>query len=146
VRASCDPCTVEVGKTATVTADAQDPDGDALTYRWTVPAGNLTSPTNRQTPWTAPNHVGPVTFTVTVNEGAGGPDGTAQLVNVVAPSTPGGSCVTPDSCSTSHSVKRLIAVVTQACVSDAAYLAYDFSTLNVPNAGSLPVTVTSPNS
>ena len=71
MRATCDPCTVEVGKTATVTADAQDPDGDALTYRWTAPAGNVTSPTNRQTPWTAPTQVGPVPFTVTVNDGHG---------------------------------------------------------------------------
>src|SRR3954451_10670110 len=30
VRARCEPCTVEIGKTSTVTADAQDPDGDTL--------------------------------------------------------------------------------------------------------------------
>ena len=85
VTASCDPCTVEVGRTATVTATAQDPDGDALTYQWTVPAGSLTSPTNRQTPWTAPQTVGPVTFTVTVNDGKGGTANATTTINVVRP-------------------------------------------------------------
>src|SRR5206468_11903933 len=41
VRARCEPCTVEIGKTSTVTADAQDPDGDTLTYRWSAPAGRF---------------------------------------------------------------------------------------------------------
>ena len=54
VRARCEPCTVEIGKTSTVTADATDPDGDALTYRWNAAAGTLTSPSDRQSPWTAP--------------------------------------------------------------------------------------------
>ena len=36
VKARCEPCTVEVGKSSTVTADAQDPDGDTLTYKWSV--------------------------------------------------------------------------------------------------------------
>ena len=46
VQARCEPCTVEIGKTSTVTADAQDPDGDTLTYRWSAPPGTLTSPTD----------------------------------------------------------------------------------------------------
>ena len=28
MKARCEPCVVEIGKTSTVTADAQDPDGD----------------------------------------------------------------------------------------------------------------------
>ena len=54
VTARCEPCTIEVGRTVTVTADAQDPDGDTLTYRWTGPSGTFTNPTDRQTIWTAP--------------------------------------------------------------------------------------------
>ena len=54
VRARCEPCTVYVGKSSTVSADAQDPDGDALTYTWSAPAGTLTYAAGRQTPWTAP--------------------------------------------------------------------------------------------
>ncbi len=34
VKASCDPCTVEIGKISTVSADGQSPEGDALTYSW----------------------------------------------------------------------------------------------------------------
>src|SRR3954469_17347130 len=52
VRARCEPCTVEVGRTSTVTADAQDPDGDTLTYRWSAPTGTFQNAADRQTPWT----------------------------------------------------------------------------------------------
>jgi outer membrane protein OmpA-like peptidoglycan-associated protein len=71
IRATCDPCTVEVGKLSTVTAVATDPDGDALTYRWTVATGTLTNPTSAVTPWTAPMQVGAVPFTVTATDPAG---------------------------------------------------------------------------
>jgi outer membrane protein OmpA-like peptidoglycan-associated protein len=85
VRALCDPCTVEIGRTATVTADAQDPDGDPLTYAWKAAAGSLTSPTSRQSPWTAPMQPGPVLFTVTVNDGRGGEASATVTINVIAP-------------------------------------------------------------
>jgi peptidoglycan-associated lipoprotein len=68
-----------------VTATAQDPDGDPLTYQWTATGGSLTSPTNRQSPWTAPNQEGPVTFTVVVNDGRGG---TAQATTVIQVTRP----------------------------------------------------------
>jgi peptidoglycan-associated lipoprotein len=90
VRASCDPCTVPVGRTATVTADAQDPDGDALTYQWTVASGTLANPTSRQSSWTAPMQPGPVPFTVTVNDGKGGTasDQVTIQVTEAAPAAP----------------------------------------------------------
>ncbi|MEI6244003.1 MAG: OmpA family protein, partial [Acidobacteriota bacterium] len=78
-------CTVDVGKTATVSADAQDPDGDALTYAWRAAAGSVTSATNRQTPWTAPMTDGPVTLTVTVNDGKGGTASATTTITVVKP-------------------------------------------------------------
>ena len=46
---------VEIGRSSTVTATGQDPDGDPLTYRWTVPTGTLANPAERQTIWTAPS-------------------------------------------------------------------------------------------
>jgi len=72
VKAQCDPCTVQVGQQATVRADANDPDGDTLTYRWTTPNGSLASPTDRTSQWTAPQQEGPVPVTVTVSDGKGG--------------------------------------------------------------------------
>ena len=36
-----------LGKTSTLTAIAQDPDGDPLTYRWSVPTGTLANPAER---------------------------------------------------------------------------------------------------
>ncbi len=85
VRAACDPCTVEVGKMSTVSADAQDPDGDALTYRWTTSAGTLSTPTNRQSPWTAPMVVGPVPVTITVTDSRGATASASVTIQVVQP-------------------------------------------------------------
>jgi outer membrane protein OmpA-like peptidoglycan-associated protein len=85
VTARCEPCTVEVGKVSTLTADATDPDGDTLNYRWSAPAGTLTNPSDRQTPWTAPMQEGPVQVTVTVNDGKGGTDSDTVTIQVIKP-------------------------------------------------------------
>ena len=85
VKAQCDPCTVEVGKSSTVTADAQDPDGDVLTYRWTAPTGTLASPAERQTLWTASQQEGTVPVTVTVNDGKGGTASDTVNIQVTRP-------------------------------------------------------------
>ena len=66
VKAACNPCTVEVGKTSTVTATVNDSIGCTVTYRWSAPAGTFTNPTGQSTPWTAPMQEGPVPVTVTV--------------------------------------------------------------------------------
>jgi outer membrane protein OmpA-like peptidoglycan-associated protein len=85
VQASCDPCTVEIGKAATVTATAQDPDGDPLTYQWTAKAGTLAMPTSRQSVWTAPMQEGPVPFTVQVSDGRGGTASATTTIQVIRP-------------------------------------------------------------
>ncbi|HXH08058.1 MAG TPA: OmpA family protein [Vicinamibacterales bacterium] len=85
VRARCEPCTVEVGQRATVTAEAQDPDGDVLRYQWRAPAGTLAQPTDRQTAWTAPLEPGPVPVTVTVDDGKGGTASDTVTLQVVRP-------------------------------------------------------------
>ena len=66
VKASCNPCTVEVGKTSTVNAVATDSTGCSVTYSWNAPAGTFTNGRSQSTPWTAPNQEGPVPVTVTV--------------------------------------------------------------------------------
>ena len=85
VTARCEPCTIEVGRTTTVTADAQDPDGDTLAYRWTGPSGTFTNPTDRQTIWTAPQQEGPVQLTIGVNDGKGGTASANVTIQVVRP-------------------------------------------------------------
>jgi outer membrane protein OmpA-like peptidoglycan-associated protein len=66
VKAACDPCSVEIGRTSTVTATVQDSIACPVTYRWTAPAGTLGQPAERQTIWTAPNQEGSVPVTITV--------------------------------------------------------------------------------
>jgi len=85
VKARCNPCTVEVGKSSTVTADAQDPDGDTLTYKWTAPAGTFANPAERETLWTAPNQEGTVPATVTVDDGKSGTASDSVNIQVVRP-------------------------------------------------------------
>ena len=85
MQAQCDPCTVEVGRTSTVTANASDPDGDPLTYAWKAAQGTLANPAARQSLWTAPQQEGTVPVTVTVNDGKGGTASSSVNIQVVRP-------------------------------------------------------------
>jgi outer membrane protein OmpA-like peptidoglycan-associated protein len=85
VKARCEPCTVEVGKVSTVTADASDADGDRLAYTWSAPAGTLANPADRQTPWTAPMQEGPVPVTITVDDGHGHTATDTVTIQVIKP-------------------------------------------------------------
>jgi outer membrane protein OmpA-like peptidoglycan-associated protein len=85
VQAQCDPCTVGVGRTSTVTATGNDPDGDALTYRWTAPQGTLANPAARQSLWTAPQQEGTVQLTVTADDGKGGTATATVNIQVIRP-------------------------------------------------------------
>jgi len=66
VQAACDPCTVEIGKSSTVTATVTDSQQCAVTYRWSAPSGTFAQATARQTLWTAGQQEGSVPVTVTV--------------------------------------------------------------------------------
>ena len=85
VKARCEPCSVEVGKSSTVTADAQDPDGDQLAYTWSAPTGTFQNPADRQSLWTAPMEPGPVPVTVNVSDGKGGTASDTVTIQVVRP-------------------------------------------------------------
>jgi outer membrane protein OmpA-like peptidoglycan-associated protein len=66
VKAACDPCTVEVGKTSTVTATPTSSISCVVTYAWSAPTGTFADRTQQKTIWTAPMQEGPVPVTVTV--------------------------------------------------------------------------------
>jgi outer membrane protein OmpA-like peptidoglycan-associated protein len=66
VKAACDPCSVEVGRSSTVTATVTDSIGCSVTYRWTAPSGSLAQPAERSTLWTASQQESSVPVTVTV--------------------------------------------------------------------------------
>jgi outer membrane protein OmpA-like peptidoglycan-associated protein len=83
VKAQCDPCTVFVGERSQLTANANDPDGDPLTYQWTAPTGKLDQPTTPKPIWTAPMQVGSVPVTVTVNDGRGGTASDTVTIQVI---------------------------------------------------------------
>jgi glucose/arabinose dehydrogenase len=72
ITVACEPCTVDVGQTARITAVATDPDGDVLVYHWIAPAGVLADATQAQTTWTAPQEEGSVALTAVADDGRGG--------------------------------------------------------------------------
>jgi peptidoglycan-associated lipoprotein len=88
VKARCEPCVVEIGKTSTVTADAQDPDGDTLTYKWSAPNGTFANPAERQTIFTCSNTAGSVPVTVSVSDGKGGTASDTITIQCVEPKRP----------------------------------------------------------
>ena len=88
VTARCNPTMVQVDDRSTCVADAQDPDGDPLTYRWSAPTGTLDLPAGQQTPWTAPGEPGPVPISVTVTDGRGGSASDTVTVQVASPPPP----------------------------------------------------------
>ena len=88
VTASCDPCEVQFGGTSNVTATANDPDNDPLTYRWSAPTGSLEPTDQASAVWTAPDQAGPVPISVTVDDGRGGTASDTVTVQVLAPPPP----------------------------------------------------------
>jgi outer membrane protein OmpA-like peptidoglycan-associated protein len=84
-RATCDPCTVEVGKISTITAVCSDPDGDTLTYRWVTNSGTIANNTARQTTWTAPMTVGAVPITLTCTDTGGLSANADVTIQVIQP-------------------------------------------------------------
>ncbi|MCY4598343.1 MAG: OmpA family protein [Acidobacteria bacterium] len=86
VTITCNPCEVGVGEETELRADARDPDGDSLTYRWNSPAGELQGSRNQATQrWRAPGIGGPVPVTVTVTDGRGGSASDTVTIQVVEP-------------------------------------------------------------
>lgn len=85
VSAMCDPCSIEVGQTLQLRATGADPDGEAVTYRWTAPAGTFGSATAANTGWTAPAQAGAVPATVTATDARGGQASATVTLQVTKP-------------------------------------------------------------
>jgi len=83
VTAGCNPCTIEIGGTAQLSAAASDPDGDALSYQWTITQGAFSSAASASPAWTAPLAPAAVVATVSVSDGRGGSASTSLTLQVV---------------------------------------------------------------
>ena len=89
VTLNCNPCELMVGEESQLRADASDPDGDALEYRWSAPAGEFQGGVNRSTQqWQAPSDATRVPVTVTVEDGYGGTASDTVTLDVTEPPPP----------------------------------------------------------
>jgi peptidoglycan-associated lipoprotein len=84
-QASCNPCTVEAGKSSALTATATDPDNDTVRYRWSAPTGTFSTTGEANTTWTAPDQEGTVPITVTAEDSRGARATSSVNVQVVRP-------------------------------------------------------------
>lgn len=81
------PSTVKVGETSTVTCNASDPDGDPLTYSWSITGGSISGSGSTVT-WTAPSTAGIYTVTCSVSDGKGNPVSKGVNITVTESTTP----------------------------------------------------------
>jgi outer membrane protein OmpA-like peptidoglycan-associated protein len=84
VRAQCDPCQVEVGRSVTLRATSQDPDGDTVRSFWTIPLGSISDARATTTQWRAETSPGKVVLTVTAEDDRGGKATDTVTIDVMA--------------------------------------------------------------
>jgi hypothetical protein len=77
--------TVLINSIYDVTASAADPDGDSLTYEWTVSGGTINNNAANPMKWTTPNAAGDYTIQVKITDGNGGEATKSKTVNVGLP-------------------------------------------------------------
>jgi hypothetical protein len=73
--------TVGPGDSSTISCSASDPNGDTLSYAWSVNGGAITGIGSTAT-WTAPETEGNYYITVTVSDGRGGTDSESTIISV----------------------------------------------------------------
>ncbi|MFM5363338.1 glycosyl hydrolase family 18 protein [Aeromonas veronii] len=88
---------VEAGKQVTIKATASDPNGDPLTYQWSVPAGITATGQNSATlVVTGPNVTSDTGYDLSVTVSDGGLDASAATRLTVKPASSGGGCTATD--------------------------------------------------
>lgn len=83
VTASCSPCSVASGRSITLSASASDPDGDSLSYAWSISSGSVGNSGSPSTTWLAPFTTGAVTATVTVTDSRGASASSSVSITVI---------------------------------------------------------------
>jgi hypothetical protein len=73
-------------KTYTVSAIANDPDNDNLTFKWKVSGGTIVTPSQNSARWLTPANPGRYTITVKASDGRGGVDEESWTLQIVRPS------------------------------------------------------------
>ncbi len=71
-----------INRTYGVGVSASDPDGDSLTYDWSVTGGTIDDIHAQNINWTTPSTYGNYTISVTVSDGKGGEDSKSADVDV----------------------------------------------------------------
>ena len=88
---ACSPCegtTATVGTEVTFSVEVRDPDGDALTYAWSVTGGEIVGPDNQNAlRWRPPSDGAEVKVSVVVTDGRGGRTAFTEVVSVNRPPT-----------------------------------------------------------
>ena len=143
-----------VGITYTISVSASDPDGDTLSYNWSVDGGSLSSATGNSVDWTMPATAGNYQITVDADDGNGGTDArteSVEVTNVPGPpvdvnlsivSTEGG-----DICNKPSSYTGLIHRVGD-CLNNYTYkgcISFDITGLSGATVNSAKLTVSSNN-
>ena len=86
---ACSPCegsTATVGTEVTFSVDVRDPDGDALTYAWSVTGGEVVGPSGQDVlTWRPPSDLTEVEVSVVVTDGREGRASLTEVVNVNRP-------------------------------------------------------------
>ena len=80
---TANPPVVEPGQNTQLSAQATDPDGDPLTFRWSAPAGTFSNPNAPNTTFTAPNMEGNVPVQLDVQDNRGGSARSSTTIPVV---------------------------------------------------------------
>jgi hypothetical protein len=79
---------------------ASDPDGDTLSYNWTVTGGSITNPSTNPVQWRASATPGNYTISVNISDGQGGVITRTKIISVAYPtagidSSAGGAILSP---------------------------------------------------